>query len=187
MNQHDPTDELGGTLASIPASRAPSPAPAPAPVPAPAGPGDSGGGLVGTVLADRYEVMKKLGEGGMGTVYVGRHRTIGKKSAIKVLSGELAARSDLVQRFLQEAKAASMISQENVVEITDFGDTPDGSVFFVMEYLQGECCIQKSATCKSNQRKVKSCPFLFRPQHRLLKKQRNVKTGLLLCQTLVGS
>ena len=132
MNQHESTDELGGTLASMPAS------PTPAPVPAPVASSDSAVGLVGTVLADRYEVVKKLGEGGMGTVYVGRHRTIGKKSAIKVLSGELAARADLVQRFLQEAKAASMISQENVVEITDFGDTPDGSVFFVMEYLQGE-------------------------------------------------
>ncbi|NJN64472.1 MAG: protein kinase [Acidobacteria bacterium] len=74
----------------------------------------------------------------MGTVYLGEHATIKKKFAVKVLSHEFAHKDDLRERFLQEARAASMISQENVVEITDFGDTPDGSVFFVMEFLQGE-------------------------------------------------
>lgn len=146
MSDGNETNEnTGGTMiadagaaapaAAAAAPAAPAPEPAPAPAPAPEGPVDS---LVGTVLAGRYEVVKKLGEGGMGTVYVGKHTTIGKKSAIKVLSGEFAHKQDLVDRFLQEAKAASMISQENVVEITDFGDTPDGSVFFVMEFLAGE-------------------------------------------------
>jgi serine/threonine-protein kinase len=96
------------------------------------------GDLVGTLLLGRYRVIKKLGEGGMGTVYLGEHATIGKKFAVKVLSYEYAHKDDLRERFLQEARAASMISQENVVEITDFGDTPDGSVFFIMEFLQGE-------------------------------------------------
>ena len=94
--------------------------------------------LVGTVLADRYRVIKKLGEGGMGTVYLAEHTTINKKLAIKVLSSEYSHKQDLVDRFLQEARAASMIEQENVVEITDFGSTPNGSVFFVMEFLNGE-------------------------------------------------
>jgi serine/threonine-protein kinase len=94
--------------------------------------------LIGTVLLGRYRVIKKLGEGGMGTVYLGEHATIGKKFAVKVLSHEFAHKDDLRERFLQEARAASMISQENVVEITDFGDTPDGSVFFIMEFLNGE-------------------------------------------------
>ncbi len=94
--------------------------------------------LSGQILLDRYQVIKKLGEGGMGTVYLGEHVTIKKKFAIKVLSPEFAHKPDLVERFLQEARAASMINQENVVEITDFGDTPDGSVFFVMEFLNGE-------------------------------------------------
>jgi tRNA A-37 threonylcarbamoyl transferase component Bud32 len=96
------------------------------------------GDLIGTTLLGRYRVIKKLGEGGMGTVYLGEHATIGKKFAVKVLSYEYAHKDDLRERFLQEARAASMISQENVVEITDFGDTPDGSVFFIMEFLQGE-------------------------------------------------
>lgn len=95
-------------------------------------------GLVGAILADRYKVIKKLGEGGMGSVYLAEHTTINKKLAIKVLSPEYSHKQDLVDRFLQEARAASMIEQENVVEITDFGATPGGSVFFVMEFLNGE-------------------------------------------------
>ena len=139
-------DTGAGAPAAAPAPEAAA-APAPAPAPAPEAPADPAAALVGTVLAGRYEVIKKLGEGGMGTVYVGKHTTIGKKSAIKVLSSEFAHKKDLVDRFLQEAKAASMISQENVVEITDFGDTPDGSVFFVMEFLAGE---DLSDTVKDN-------------------------------------
>ncbi len=146
---NDTNENVGGTMIAEPGTSAQVAAVAAAPEPAPAsapeaGPVDT---LVGTVLAGRYEVVKKLGEGGMGTVYVGKHTTIGKKSAIKVLSSEFAHKQDLVDRFLQEAKAASMISQENVVEITDFGDTPDGSVFFVMEFLAGE---DLSGTVESN-------------------------------------
>jgi hypothetical protein len=94
--------------------------------------------LTGQVLLGRYRLLAKLGAGGMGTVYLGEHTSIGKKFAIKVLGSAFVHRPDLVQRFLREAQAASMISQPNVVEISDFGDTPDGSVFFVMEYLDGE-------------------------------------------------
>jgi serine/threonine-protein kinase len=94
--------------------------------------------LVGKVLTDRYLIRKRLGEGGMGTVYLAEHTTIKKKVAIKVLSTEFSHKKDLVDRFLQEARAASMIDQENVVEITDYGSTPDGSVYFVMEFLPGE-------------------------------------------------
>lgn len=94
--------------------------------------------LVGTVLLDRYRLLSELGVGGMGTVYLAEHITIRKKLAVKVLSSQFAHKPDLVERFLQEARAASMIDQQNVVEINDFGHTPDGSVFFVMEFLAGE-------------------------------------------------
>jgi tRNA A-37 threonylcarbamoyl transferase component Bud32 len=105
------------------------------------------GDLTGQMLLGRYKIIRKLGEGGMGTVYLGEHATIKKKLAIKVLSQEFAHKKDLKDRFLQEARAASMISQENVVEINDFGDTPDGSSFFVMEFLSGE---DLSDTVKKN-------------------------------------
>ena len=94
--------------------------------------------LTGTVLAGRYRITAKLGAGGMGTVYMAEHTTIHKKFAVKVLAAKLMQRPDLVERFLREAKATSRISQRNVVEISDFGETPHGSVFFAMEYLAGE-------------------------------------------------
>src|SRR3954470_16588676 len=94
--------------------------------------------LVGEVLAERYRVLQKIGEGGMGTVYLAEHVRIEKKVAIKVLSGDFARRGDLVTRFEQEAKAASKIGHENIVDITDFGETNSGSPFFVMEHLEGK-------------------------------------------------
>jgi tRNA A-37 threonylcarbamoyl transferase component Bud32 len=94
--------------------------------------------LVGTVLADRYRVLKVIGDGGMGSVYLGEHVTIRKKVALKVLKHELCREQTHVDRFLQEARAASMIAHENVVDIVDFGPVPGGSVFFAMEFLEGE-------------------------------------------------
>ncbi len=93
--------------------------------------------LLGQVVAERYFVEEHLGEGGMGTVYRARHITLEKKVALKVLHGEFSRKQDLVDRFLQEAKAASSIRNEHVIDITDFGVTGDGYVFFAMEYLEG--------------------------------------------------
>jgi serine/threonine-protein kinase len=94
--------------------------------------------LVGAVLAGRYHIERKLGEGGMGSVYRARHTTLDKPLAIKVLHGELARKPDLVERFLQEARSASRIRHENVIDITDFGITDDRLVFFCMELLTGK-------------------------------------------------
>lgn len=91
----------------------------------------------GTVLAGRYAIERLIGEGGMGEVYLGRHQTIDKLVAIKLLAPERARRPRTVSRFLQEAKAASKIRHEHIVDITDFGEV-DGLAFFVMEYLDGE-------------------------------------------------
>jgi tRNA A-37 threonylcarbamoyl transferase component Bud32 len=91
----------------------------------------------GTVLAERYRVERLIGEGGMGDVYLATHLVIDKPMAIKVLAPEQMRRPRTVSRFLQEAKAASKIRHDNVVDITDFGES-EGLAFFVMEYLQGE-------------------------------------------------
>jgi serine/threonine protein kinase len=93
--------------------------------------------LIGQTLADRYYVQKKLGEGGMGAVYLATHKVLEKQVALKVLHGEFARKQDLVERFMQEAKAASRIRHENVIDVSDFGSTPDGLVFFAMEMLKG--------------------------------------------------
>jgi eukaryotic-like serine/threonine-protein kinase len=93
--------------------------------------------LIGLVLADRYRIERRLGEGGMGAVYLARHIVLDKAVALKILHDEYAHRRELVERFLHEAKAASRIRHEHVIDITDFGETATKNVFFAMEYLEG--------------------------------------------------
>jgi serine/threonine protein kinase len=95
-------------------------------------------GVVGGLLAGRYEVTRKIGEGGMGAVYEAQHTLIGKRVAIKVLLDKYAQKADVVARLQQEARLASSIGHENIVDITDFGETDDGRTFVVMEFLDGE-------------------------------------------------
>jgi len=93
---------------------------------------------VGEILGDRYRILERIGEGGMGTVYLCEHVALGKRMAIKVLRPEFSRDEELVRRFQQEARAASQIGQENIVDVIDFGRTPDGSMYFAMEALEGE-------------------------------------------------
>ena len=93
--------------------------------------------LINTTVGN-YRVTKLLGEGGMGAVYLGEHPVIGRKVAIKVLHTALAADKDIVARFFNEARAIHLIGHPNIVEILDFGQTPDGQPYFIMEYLTGE-------------------------------------------------
>jgi eukaryotic-like serine/threonine-protein kinase len=93
--------------------------------------------MEGAVLGS-YRVLQKLGQGGMGAVYVGEHTLLGRKAAIKVLLPALSANQDIVQRFFNEARAATAINDAGIVQIFDFGYHTDGSAFIVMEYLEGE-------------------------------------------------
>jgi serine/threonine-protein kinase len=93
--------------------------------------------LINTTVGN-YRVTKLLGEGGMGAVYLGEHPVIGRKVAIKVLHNALAADKDIVSRFFNEARAIHLIGHPNIVEILDFGQTPDGQPYFIMEFLTGE-------------------------------------------------
>ncbi|HVH67778.1 MAG TPA: protein kinase [Gemmatimonadales bacterium] len=94
--------------------------------------------LVGQVVADRYHVVKKLGEGGMGQVYLAEHVKMGRRSAIKVLSPSMVHDTEAVARFNREAANASRISHPNVCAIYDFGETPDGLIYLAMEFVEGE-------------------------------------------------
>jgi len=93
--------------------------------------------LIGTVVSERYRIIRKVGEGGMGAVYQAEHALIEKRVALKILFQDLTRRPDLVARFLQEAKSASRIGQENVIDISDFGQSADGLVYIAMEFLDG--------------------------------------------------
>ena len=97
--------------------------------------------LIGRRIGN-YEIKAKIGEGGMGTVYLGEHPLIGKRVAIKVLLEELVAKQDVVSRFFHEAKAVNDIGHLNIVDIVDFGkaagERGEEIVYFIMEFLDGE-------------------------------------------------
>jgi eukaryotic-like serine/threonine-protein kinase len=91
----------------------------------------------GTMLG-AYQIVRMLGEGGMGFVYEARQVELDRRVAIKMLRPELADNAQVVTRFLNEAKAANSIGHPNIVDITHYGDGGDGNVYFVMEFLVGE-------------------------------------------------
>ncbi|MCU0695885.1 MAG: serine/threonine protein kinase [Myxococcaceae bacterium] len=92
-------------------------------------------GHVGQIFG-AWELVRKLGAGGMGEVYVGRHTRLGREVAIKVLRDEYASMPDVVHRFFQEAKVVNDLKHPNTVEILDFVEEP-GRVYLVMELLEG--------------------------------------------------
>ncbi len=94
--------------------------------------------LVGSVIAGNYHIEKKLGEGGMGAVYLGQHVKMGRKSAIKVMTQSMAHDPDAIARFNREATNAARINHPNVCAIYDFGETPDGLIYLAMEFIEGE-------------------------------------------------
>ena len=85
-----------------------------------------------------YTITAKLGEGGMGVVYLAEHPVIGRKVAMKAIHPELSRNPEVVSRFVTEAKAVNQIGNEHIVDIHDFGTTTDGDFYFIMEFLQGE-------------------------------------------------
>ena len=86
----------------------------------------------------RYRIVKKLGAGGMGAVFLGEHILLGRRAAIKTLLPALSRNAEITERFFNEARATSAISDPGVVQIFDFGYHVDGTAYIVLELLEGE-------------------------------------------------
>ncbi len=104
--------------------------------------GDEGGSapdpLVGSILAGRYRILRHLGEGAMGAVYLGEHLKIGRHDAIKVLRPSLVRNEEAIARFARGARNASRIHHPNVCTVYDFAEADEDFWFLAMEYIEGE-------------------------------------------------
>ena len=96
-----------------------------------------GDNILGSLIAERYKIEKKIGSGGMAVVYKAIDLRNGEERAVKLLRKELLCESKQRVRFLREARAVGLIRHENVVEIFQVGETDGGQAFMVMEYLEG--------------------------------------------------
>jgi serine/threonine-protein kinase len=93
---------------------------------------------IGTILDDKYRIVRELGTGGMGAVYEGENVRIRRKVAIKLLHATVSSQSEAVMRFEREAEAAGRIGSDHICEVLDLGILADGTRYLVMEYLDGE-------------------------------------------------
>jgi predicted Ser/Thr protein kinase len=103
-------------------------------------PGSRPDPFIGRIIRDRYRVERELGKGGMGAVYLAEQLSVGRKVALKVLRGDFAHDEGFVQRFRQEAKLVASLNEKRNAHVTvvhDFDQTEDGSLFIVMEWLEG--------------------------------------------------
>jgi len=93
--------------------------------------------MIGQVVG-HYEVVRKIGDGGMGSVFEAVHQAIGRRVAIKVLRKEYSKEPNLVARFFNEARAVNIVSHPGIVGSFDYGQLSDGTAYIVMEFVEGE-------------------------------------------------
>lgn len=94
-------------------------------------------------LCGNFRILRKLGEGGMGVVYEAEHCQIGKRAAVKIMHPEFAENAEFTSRFLNEARAVNIIRHPGLVEIFEYGQLPDGTLFIVMEFLEGQTLAER--------------------------------------------
>jgi len=94
--------------------------------------------MLGSVIGDRYEVVRRIAKGGMGTIYEVRNTRLGRSFALKMLTPEAAEDPEMLARFRREADVVAQLRHPNIVEVVDWDSLDDGSPYLVMEYLRGE-------------------------------------------------
>ena len=116
---------------------------------------------------DRFDVVRILGKGGMGTVYLARDQRLDRLVAVKVLHAEDLAAEDRRARFMREARTAAAIRHPNVATIYEVGETDEGVPFIVMEYCEGETLSQRMRRRPHRSRRVSDAsPGRSRPASR---------------------
>ncbi len=133
-------------------------------------------------LASRYEDIRFLGEGGMGTVYRAKDPRLGRIVAVKLLKGDNA---DLWQRFVAEARAQASIQHDNVCHIYDAGEV-DGEPFIAMQYIDGAPLskLKDKLTLEQSIRIMHQISMAVHEAHRLGIIHRDIKPGNILCEKL---
>ena len=94
--------------------------------------------LLGTIVADRYLLIEKVGEGRSGVVYRGEHTALRRKVAVKILGAALSQDEAAMERFRRDVTTVCEIDNDHLLQVQDFGRTRDGNLFFAMELLDGE-------------------------------------------------
>lgn len=113
----------------------------------------------GVVVDGKYRVGRRIGEGGMGTVYEGENLRIERKVAIKVLHAHVASSPEFALRFEREARASARIGSQYVCDVLDLGDLPNGDRYLVMEYLEGESFEERLETRRLDARQLAPIAF----------------------------
>lgn len=102
--------------------------------------------LIGRVLLERYEILRRIGSGGMGAVYMGRQPAVGREIALKVLRADLVNNEHVRQRFRREAEIIGRLNHPNTIQLIDYGETSDGLAVMVMELLVGQALNERLKT-----------------------------------------
>lgn len=97
----------------------------------------TGDPLIGQVILERYRVVRRIGSGGMGAVYIGEQLAVGREVALKVLRADLLANEHVRQRFRREAEIIGRLAHPNTIQLIDYGETPEGVAVMVTELLRG--------------------------------------------------
>lgn len=125
--------------------------------------------MLGRELEGRYTIRELLGQGGMGAVYRASQHSVGRDVAVKVVSPGLVTNAEVIKRFLRECKLSSRIAHPNAVNVLDFGQTPDGVFFLVMELVAG-----------------RTLDSVIESEH-ALKPERVIRIGVQICDALEGA